>query len=140
MTGELVGARSPSPVRKPSSEPPGIDRVAGAFARSARWYLAIGLVTSACALALLGGALSGLVGEAGMTVLLYAAAFFLLLAALPFVQAWRRLKRVAFLASVRRRWAQLARAGDPDDQVATLRRAYAGLIGNDIRTRMAGPR
>jgi hypothetical protein len=140
MTGEFVGAKSRSPTRKPSSEPPGIDRVAAAFARSARWYLVMGLVTSACALALLGGVLFGLVGTVGTTVYLYAAAFILVLAALPFVQAWRRLKRVAFLASVRSRWAQLARAGDPDDQVATLRRAYAGLIGNDIRTRMAAPR
>jgi hypothetical protein len=140
MTGEFVGARSPSPARKPSSEPPGIDRVAGAFARSARWYLVIGLVTSACALALLGGVLFGLVGKAGTTVYLYAVAFVLVLAALPFVQAWRRLQRVAFLASVRSRWAHLSRAGDPNDQIATLRRAYAGLIGNDIRTRMAAPR
>jgi hypothetical protein len=140
MTGEFVGARSPSPARKPSAEPPGIDRVVGAFARSARWYLVIGAMASACALVLLGGGLLGLGGEAGATVFLYAAALVLALAALPFVQAWRRLKRVAFLASVRIRWAQLARAGDPDDQVATLRRAYAGLIGNDIRTRMAAPR
>jgi hypothetical protein len=139
MTGEFVGARSPSPARKPSSEPPGIDRVAGAFARSARWYLVIGLLTSACALALLGGSLVGLGGKAGAPVFLYAAVFVLVLAALPFVQAWRRLRRVAFLASVRSRWAHLARAGDPDDQLATLRRAYAGLISNDIRTRMAAP-
>jgi hypothetical protein len=140
MTREFVGARSPSPVRKPSSEPPGIERVAGSFAGSARWHLAIGLLASACALALLGGGLCGLGGEAGTTVLLYAAAFVLVLSALPFVQAWRRQKRVAFLASVRSRWAQLARAGDPDDQIATLRRAYAGLVGNDLRTRMAASR
>jgi hypothetical protein len=100
----------------------------------------IGLVTSACALALLGGALFGPGGEAGRPVFLYAGAFIFVLAVLPLVQAWRRLKRVAFLASVRGRWGQLVRAGDPDDQVATLRRAYAGLIGNDIRTRMAAPR
>jgi hypothetical protein len=35
---------------------------------------------------------------------------------------------------------QLARAGDPDDQIATLRRAYSGLIGNDIRARVAPSR
>jgi hypothetical protein len=137
MTGEFVGARSPSSVRKASTEPPGIDRVAGAFARSARWHIAIGMVTSACAVALLAGGLLGLGGEAGRPVFLSAGAFVLVLAVLPFLQAWRRFRRVAFLASARSRWAQLVRAGDPDDQVATLRRAYAGLVGNDIRSRMA---
>jgi hypothetical protein len=139
MTMEFVGARSPHPVRKAGIEPPGIDRVVGAFARSARWYMAMGLATFACALALLGGGLLGFGGEAGATVFLYAAAFVLVLALFPFLQAWRRLRRAAFLRSVRNRWAQLARAGDPDDQVATLRRAYAGLVGNDIRARMASP-
>lgn len=139
MTGEFVGARSPSPARKASIEPPGIDRVVAAFARSARWYIGIGLAAVTCALALLGGGLLGIGGEAGRTVFLFAAGFVLVLAILPFLQARRRLKRVAFLASVRSRWAQLARAGDPDDQVVALRRAYAGLIGNDIRTRMASP-
>lgn len=139
MTGEHVGARSPSPARKPSTEPPGIDRVVDAFARSARWYLVIGLVTCACALGLVAGGLFGPGGEPGRIVFLSAAGFVLLLAAFPFVQARRRLQRVAFLAAVRKRWAHLARAGDPDDQLAALRRAYAGLVGNDIRTRMASP-
>lgn len=139
MTRDFVGARNQPPARKTGSEPPGIDRVVGAFTRSARWHLAIGLLASACALAFLGGGLLGFGGEAGAPVFFYAAGFVLLLALLPFLQAWRRHKRAAFLASVRGRWAQLARAGDPDDQVATLRRAYAGLIGNDIRVRMASP-
>jgi len=139
MTGEFVGARSPSPARKASTEPPGIDRVVAAFARSARWYIVIGLVACGCALALAAGGLFGPGGEPGRIVFFSAAGFVLLLSAFPFVQARRRLRRVAFLASVRTRWANLARAGDPDDQLAPLRRAYAGLIGNDLRTRMASP-
>lgn len=137
MTGENVGARSRSQIRRPSSEPPGFDRVAGAFRRSGRWQIALGLVAFAGGLALIGGGLLGLGGAAGTAVFLYAAGFVLVLAILPLLQGWRRLRRVAFLASLRNRWTQLAQAGDPDDQIAALRRAYSGLIGNDIRTRMA---
>ena len=49
-------------------------------------------------------------------------------------------QRVAFLGRLRARWAMLARAGDPDDQIATLRRAYDGLIANDLRVRVTSPR
>jgi hypothetical protein len=137
MTGDYVGTRTPSPTRKASTEPPGIDRVAGAFTRSARWYVAIGVLTVAAALTLLAGAFTGFGGESARTVFLSAAGSVLVLAVLPFIQAFRRRKRVAFLASMRGRWAYLARAGDPEDQIAPLRRAYAGLVGNDLRTRMA---
>ena len=136
MTGEH---RSPSPTRRASHEPPGFDRVAGAFRRSGLWHIAFGIVALLCALALLGASLLDLAGGAAMAVFLYAGGFILVLSLVPLLQGWRRLKRVAFLASVRNRWVQLARAGDPDDQIATLRRAYSGLIGNDLRARMTSP-
>jgi hypothetical protein len=140
MTGEQVGARSPSPTRKASSEPPGFDRVAGAFRRSGRWHIAFAVVALLCALALAAAWLLGVGGPEGTTILFSAGGFVLALALFLLLQGWRRLMRVRFLASVRNRWVQLARAGDPDDQIATLRRAYSGLIGNDIRARVAPSR
>jgi hypothetical protein len=140
MSGEHAGARSTSHIRRPTGEPPGFDRVAGAFRRSGGWAIAFGIFALACALAFLGGALLGLGGTAGMSVFLHAAGFVLVLAIVPLLQGWRRLRRAAFLAALRNRWMQLARAGDPDDQIDPLRRAYAGLIGNDIRARIAASR
>jgi hypothetical protein len=140
MTGEHVGARSPSLTRKASSEPPGFDRVAGAFRRSGRWHIGFAIISLGCALGLAAAWLLGVGGAEATTVLISAGGFVLALALFLLLQWWRRLKRVKFLASVRNRWVQLARAGDPDDQIATLRRAYSGLIGNDLRTRMTPSR
>ncbi len=140
MTGEHVGARSPSPTRKENSEPPGFDRVAGAYRRSGRWHIAFAVIALGCALAPAAAWLLGVGGAEGTNVFLSAGGLVLAIALFLLLQGWRRLQRVKFLASVRNRWAQLARAGDPDDQIATLRRAYSGLIGNDIRTRMASSR
>lgn len=138
MTGEHVGVRSPSLKRTASREPPGFDRVADAFSRSGRWHLAIGAMTLLGAAGLFAAGLLGVAGGAAGTAIFFSAgALLLLLALLPLLQGWRRLKRVGFLSSLRNRWTQLARAGDPDDQIGTLQRAYAGLIGNDLRTRMA---
>lgn len=140
MTGERGGARPSPNTRNPGAEPPGFDRVAGAFQRSGRWYLAFGIVSVLCGLALLGGSLLDIANGMARETFLLAGGFVICLAALPFLQAWRRLERVAFLGRLRARWIMLMRAGDPDDQVATLRRAYDGLIANDLRVRTASPR
>jgi hypothetical protein len=139
MTGERNVARASSHGRNAGSEPPGFDRVSGAFHRSGQWYLVLGVVTAACGLALLGASLLDIAGGMARETLLLAGGFVICLSALLFLQAWRRLERVAFLGRLRSRWAMLMRAGDPDDQVATLRRAYDGLIANDLRVR-AGAR
>jgi hypothetical protein len=140
MSGERNGVSGPSPSRNAGSEPPGFDRVAGAFRRSGRWYIAIGIVTLTCGLGLAGAGLLGLGGSAAMITFLSASAFVAGLSVVPFLQARRRLRRVEFLTLLRGRWVQLARAGDPDDQVRTLRRAYAGLIANDLRARTVSSR
>ena len=129
------GPKGPSPSRHAGIEPPGFDRVVGVFRRSGRWHIALGIVTLLCGLALLGGSLLGIAGGAASTTFLSAGGFVAGLSVVPFLQGRRRLRRVAFLTLLRGRWVQLARAGDPDDQVGTLRRAYAGLIGNDLRAR-----
>jgi hypothetical protein len=137
MTGEHVGARSPSPARKAGSEPPGFDRVARAFGRSARIFLAMAILTILCAGGLFAAPFLD-VGEAsGERVFFTASGVALVLALLPLTMAVRRIRRTGFLTALRHRWVQLGRAGDPDDQIATLRRAYAGLVGNDIHTRMS---
>lgn len=137
MAGERIGARSSSPSRAAGSEPPGFDRVAGAFARAGRVYIVLGVVTLVAGLGLLAGSLSG----GPLTQAFLSAGVFVAgLSAYPFVQGWRRLQRVAFLDQLRGRWVMLARAGDPDDQVTTLRRAYDGLIAGDVRARMSTAR
>lgn len=137
MTGERGGARNSSHTRNAGAEPPGFDRVVGAFRRSGHWYLALGIFTVLCGLALLGGSLLDIAGGMARETFLLAGGFIICLSTLPFLQAWRRLERVAFLGRLRGRWMMLMRAGDPDDQVATLRRAYDGLIANDLRVRTA---
>jgi hypothetical protein len=72
-------------------------------------------------------------------VFLGAGAFLLVLSLLPLVLARRRRRRLTFLAVLRNRWSQLARAGDPGDQIAGLTRAYAGLVGTDLRARLSAP-
>jgi hypothetical protein len=139
MTGEHVGARSPTLARKSASEPPGFDRVSGAFRRSGRIFTAMAVLTALCAAAFAAAPFLGVGGGKGGDVFLAASGFVLVLALLPLVLARRRIGRTAFLAALRDRWMRLGRAGDPDDQIATLRRAYAGLIGNDIHTRMSSP-
>jgi hypothetical protein len=138
MTGELFRAQTGAPIRKAGSGPPGYDRVAGAFRQSGRWLTAIGVAAAGASLAFLATGLSGVAGTA-WPIFVYAAGFALVVALLPLVLGYRRLQRVAFLATLRARWSQLDRVGDPDDQVATLRRAYGGLIANDVVAR-AGAR
>ncbi len=135
MSGERNGAKGPSPSRNAGGEPPGFDRVVGAFRRSGRWLTGIGIVTALCGLALLGGSLLGIANGAATVTFLSAGALVTALSVVPFLFAWRRFCRVEFLTLLRARWVQLTRAGDPDDQVGTLRRAYTGLIGNDLRAR-----
>jgi hypothetical protein len=137
MTGEHVGARSPSPARKAGSEPPGFERVAGAFRRSGRIFIAMAILTLACAGGLVAAPFLGVGGASGERVFFAAAGVALVLALLPLTMGLRRIRRTGFLAALRHRWVRLGRAGDPDDQIATLRRAYAGLVGNDIHTRMS---
>ncbi len=139
MTGEHVGAKGPLPARKPGSEPPGFARVSGAFRRSGRIFLAMAALVALCAAAFAAAPFLGFGGAGGRRVFLAAAGFLLVLALVPLLQGLRRFGRTAFLAGLRDRWLRLGRAGDPDDQVATLRRAYAGLVGNDIQTRMSTP-
>jgi len=139
MTGEHVGARSPSPARKAGSEPPGFDRVAGAFRRSGRIFIAMAILVLICAGGLVAAPFLGLGlgGASGERVFFTAAGLALALALLPLTMGLRRVRRTGFLVALRHRWVRLSRAGDPDDQIAALRRAYAGLVGNDIHTRMS---
>jgi hypothetical protein len=140
MTGQRTGVRASPHSRNAGSEPPGFDRVAGAFHRSGRWYLALGIATALSGLAFLGGSLLDIAGGAARETFLLAGGFVILLSVFLFLQAARRQSRVAFLGRLKARWAMLARAGDPDDQIATLRRAYDGLIANDLRVRVTSPR
>jgi hypothetical protein len=137
MTGLHADARLPRTTRKSAVEPPGYDRVASAFRKSARLLLAVAILAGGGGLGLVAAALVlDPAGGLGTPVFLAAGGFLIVVALLPLVLAWRRRKRVAFLAALRARWVQLARAGDPHDQIATLSRAYAGLVGNDLRTRL----
>jgi hypothetical protein len=135
MSGERNGAKDPSSSRNAGGEPPGFDRVAGAFRRSGCWLIGLGIAAALCGLALLGGSLLGIADGAATITFLSAGGLVAALSVVPFLLGWRRLRRVEFLTLLRARWVLLTRAGDPDDQVGTLRRAYAGLIGNDLRAR-----
>ncbi|MCB1503028.1 MAG: hypothetical protein KDK07_25165 [Bauldia sp.] len=135
MTGELFRARTGSPIRKAGSEPPGYERVAGAFRQSGQWLAAIGFLAAAASLVFFAAGMSGVTGSAWL-IFVYAAGFMLVVSLLPLALGYRRIRRVAFLGRLRDRWIQLDRVGDPDDQIATLRRAYGGLIANDVVARV----
>jgi len=118
--------------------PPGIDRVLTVLRRAGSWYLGLGLVVLASGLALAG---FGLIAEAGRDAgeviakgggLIAAGSIF------PFLEARARARRIALLARLRERWIQLARAGDPDDQIASLRRIYSGLLSGSLRSMAVG--
>lgn len=137
MTELHADARPPRTTRKPSVAPPGYDRVAGAFRKSARLFLVVAVLA---VIAGVGLCAVGLVltpaGGLGTPVFVATGAFLAVTSLLPVALAARRRRRIAFLAALRARWMQLARAGDPDDQIATLARAYAGIVGNDLQTRL----
>jgi len=134
MTGELFRAQAGAATRRAGGGPPGCERVAGAFRQSGRWLTVIGVATVGASLAFLAAGIFGVAGTA-WPIFLYAAGFTLVVAMLPLVMGYRRLQRVSFLATLRARWIQLDRVGDPDDQVATLRRVYGGLIAGDAGAR-----
>jgi hypothetical protein len=137
MNGLRTGLGDARTMRKTALEPPGYDRVVHAFQRSARLLSAAAGLALACGVALsIAGSLEPLEGLRSR-VFLGAGAFLLVLSLLPFVLARRRRQRLAFLAVLRSRWSQLARAGDPGDQIAGLARAYAGLVGTDLRARLS---
>ena len=138
MNGQHAVTGQPRTTRKAGSEPPGYDRVATAVRRSARLLVTVGTFTAACGAGLVAAALLGPAGGLETRVFLGAGGFLLVLALLPLGLGWKRVRRSAFLEAMRARWIRLERIGDPDDQVPTLARAYAGLVGNDLRARTAG--
>jgi hypothetical protein len=139
MNGLRTGLGDARTMRKAAVEPPGYDRVFRAFQRSARLLSAAAGLALACGVALCAiGSLEPVEGLR-IRVFLGAGAFLLVLSLLPFALARRRRQRLAFLAVLRSRWSQLARAGDPGDQIAGLARAYAGLVGTDLRARLSAP-
>jgi len=140
MNGQHGVADHPRILPRTGGDPPGYDRVMAALRRSARLLFTVGTLAAASGAGLVAVALLDPAGGLARPVLLGAGGFFLVLALLPLGIAWRRVRRASFLAALRVRWSRLARIGDPDDQVATLARAYAGLIGRDMRARMRGAR
>lgn len=139
MTGQHADASPTRTTRRTGVEPPGYDRVSNAFRKSARFLFLVGLAAAAGAVGLLAaGLILDPAGGLATAVFLTAGAFLAVVSLLPLTLAARRRRRLAFIAALRARWAQLARAGDPDDQIATLARAYAGLVGNDLRARLGG--
>ena len=138
MNGLRTGLGDARTMRKTAVEPPGYDRVSRAFQRSARILSVTAALAFACGVALCVAGLLEPVEGLRAGVFLGAGGFLLLLSLLPLVLAWRRRRRLAFLAALRNRWSQLARAGDPSDQIAGLARAYAGLVGSDLRARLSG--
>ncbi len=140
MNGQHAVAKSPQATRKAASGPPGYDSVATAVRRSARLLVTVGTFCAATGAGLIVAALLGPAGGLATPVFLGAGGFLVVLALLPLGLGWKRARRAAFLEALRARWIRLARIGDPDDQVPTLARAYAGLVGNDLRARMAGTR
>jgi hypothetical protein len=139
VTGPHSDATSPRTTRRSGVEPPGYDRVTAAFRKSARAFLIVAMTAALGALGLLAaGVILHPAGGLATAVFLTTGGLLAVASLLPLTLAARRRRRLAFLAALRARWAQLARAGDPDDQIATLARAYAGLVGNDLRTRLGG--
>jgi hypothetical protein len=109
------------------------------FTHSGRAFLIVAMTAALGALGLLAaGVILHPAGGLATAVFLTTGGLLAVASLLPLTLAARRRRRLAFLAALRARWAQLARAGDPDDQIATLARAYAGLVGNDLRTRLGG--
>ena len=138
MNGQHAGLSRSRTARNAAIEPPGYDRVAGALRQSSRLLLTLGTFSAASGAGLVAAALLAPAGGLATPVFLGAGGFLVALALLPLGLGWRRVRRAAFLAAIRARWTRLERIGDPDDQVPTLARAYAGLVGNDLRTRVAG--
>lgn len=138
MNGQHAVSGHPRTTRKAGSEPPGYDRVASAIRRSARLFIATAIISAASGAGLVAAGLVDPAGELATRVLFGAGGFLLVVALLPLALGWRRVRRAAFLEALRARWIRLERIGDPDDQVPALARAYAGVVGNDLRTRMAG--
>jgi len=139
MTALHADARTARTTRRTGAAPPGYDRAVAAFRSSGRILLGLAGLAAAAGLAVVAAALIlDPAGGLGTPIFLTAGAFLLVLSLLPLVLGWRRRRRVAFLAVLGARWTQLARAGDPEDQIAPLSRAYAGLCGNDIGIRV-GP-
>ncbi len=121
-------------------QPRDYDRVVRVLRRARRWYFCLALAILICGLVILGAGVIAPAGQWSRAVLLQGGGLVLGLSLVPFLQGWLRQRRLAYLAKLRGRWGQLARAGDPDDQIAPLRNAYAGIVGNDLRARvMAGP-
>ena len=137
MTGLHADPRHPRTTRRSGVEPPGYDRAVAALRRSARILSAVGLLALAAGLGLVTAALVlEPAGGLGAPVFIAAGSFLVAVSLLPLVLGRGRRHRIAFLARLRARWVQLARAGDPNDQIAPLARAYAGLIRNDLRARV----
>lgn len=139
MTALHADARTARTTRRTGAAPPGYDRAAAAFRSSSRILLGLAGLAAAAGVGTVAAALIlAPAGGLATPTFLLAGGFLVVLSLLPLVLGWRRRQRVAFLAVLAARWTQLARAGDPEDQIAPLSRAYAGLCANDVRIRV-GP-
>ena len=137
MTALRADPRHPRTTRRSGVEPPGHDRAVAALRRSARILATVGFLALTVGLGLIAAALVlAPAGGLGSPVFIAAGGFLVALSLLPLLLGQGRRRRIAFLAKLRARWVQLARAGDPNDQIAPLARAYAGLIRNDLRARV----
>ncbi len=133
MNGFDSGMRKVRP--RTGNGPPGCDRVVAAFRSSARLLLGVAFFVGACGLVAVAAGLLRPAGD-GALLLILLGAFLLALSLVPLLLGLRRRQRVLFLAGLRERWGNLARAGDPHEQIAPLARAYAGIVGNDLRLRV----
>jgi hypothetical protein len=132
MAKKRVVAKKPVNQRKPVDEPPSFERVVGSLRSAGRWYIGVGVVTLLCGLAILATGLFSATGEGAGQILNYGGTLVSGLSLVPFRQGWFRLERIGFLDTLRDRWVQLARAGDPNDQIATLSDIYTKLLRDSL--------
>jgi hypothetical protein len=130
----------PFATRIAGDHPADYERAVRALSRARNRYFGLAIATLICGLGILGAGVMVPVSERSREVLIAGGGLVSGLSLVPFLQGWLRHKRLGFLAQLRGRWVQLARAGDPHDQIGALRNAYAGIVDNNLRARViAGP-
>lgn len=126
-------ADDPGPADALIDEPPSFDQVVASLRAAGRLYVGLGMLIVICGLVVLGVGLFSQSGESADEILKYGGVLVSSLSLVPFRQGWYRLERIGFLATLRDRWAQLARNGDPNNQIAALNDIYMKLLRESLR-------